>query len=315
MRIAVSLVLILILLYVMRDKYGQIFEVLKATDIALFSAGLAVYMGAVMLASVRLRLIAMAQSISMTFKEAASFTFIGYFFNNFLPTSIGGDVVKAYYLSKKSTEKTASYTSVFIDRAIGLVTMIFMAFAALFFAERSIIDRPVKYMIYAITVFSAVGVIFMLNERFARKFSAILKILRPIESQLIKAYRAINSYRHHTLLISQTLAISIASQLLFFVSIGALALSIGSHISVMDLLLRMPIVSIISLLPSINGLGLREGSTVLLFGPLIGKTSAFAVSVLVIAILLITSLAGALIYALSPQFKVKIKDLDKESAI
>jgi len=70
-----------------------------------------------------------------------------------------------------------------------------------------------------------------------------------------------------------------------------------------------------SLLPSINGLGLREGATVLLFGPLIGKTSAFAVSVLVIAMLLATSLVGGLIYAISPQFRVKLKDLDKETKI
>jgi glycosyltransferase 2 family protein len=314
-RIAVSIILILLLLYVMRDKYGQILAVLKGTNISSFVLGFLVYMVAVMLASARLRLIAMAQSISMTFKEAASFTYIGYFFNNFLPTSIGGDVVKAHYLSKRCAGKTGAYTSVFIDRAIGLMTMIFMAFVALLFAESSIIDARLKYMIYAITALSALGVVFMLSEGFAKRFSVLLSMLKPIEGHLKKVYRAINSYRHHAVLMTQTLVLSVASQLLFFASMGILARSIDSYISPMDLLLRMPIISVMSLLPSINGLGLREGATVLLFGSLIGKANAFAVSILVIVMLLMTSLIGGLTYALSPQFKVKIRELDKEAAI
>jgi uncharacterized protein (TIRG00374 family) len=299
----------------MRDKYPQILAVLKATSVPLFSLGILAYLGAVLLASVRLMLIAKAQTIPMTYLESVSYTCIGYFFNNFLPTSIGGDVVKAYYLSKKCPDKTGPYTSVFIDRAIGLVTMVFMAFIALFFADSGILDRRLKLIIYAITACSALGVVFMLNESFARKFSALLVMVRPLEDKLKKAYRAVNSYRHHKILISWTLAISVASQLFFFLSIGVLALSIGSRIGAMDLLLRMPIVSVVSLLPSINGLGLREGASVLLFGPLIGNANAFAVSILVVATLLLASLAGALIYAMSPQFRVRIRDLDKEAPL
>lgn len=299
----------------MRGKYGQIATVLKGTDLATFFLGTVVYMVALLLASFRLQLIAKAQSITMSFAESTSFTFIGYFFNNFLPTSIGGDVVKAYYVSRKSADKTSAYTSVFIDRAIGLVTMIFMAFVALLFAQNNIVDRNVKYMIYAIAAISALGVAFLAHEGFARKFSPLLAVVRPIEEQLKKAYRAINSYRHHKLLMLQTLAISIFSQLLFFTAMGILVVSIGSRVSTFDILLRMPIISMMSLLPSINGLGLREGATVLLFGPLIGKTSAFAASILWIAVLLITSVIGGFVYAFSPQFKVKFGEIDKEVAV
>jgi len=299
----------------MRGKYGQILDVLKNTDLYTFCLGTAVYTGALLLASLRLQLITRAQHITMSFAESASFTYIGYFFNNFLPTSIGGDVVKAYYISRKTSDKTGAYTSVFIDRAIGLVTMIFMAFVALLFAQSSIVDRNVKYIIYAIAAFSALGVIFMAHEGFARKFSGLLFIVRPIEEQLKKAYRSVNAYRHRTALMLQTLAISIFSQLLFFASMWILVTSIGSRISTFDILLRMPIISVMSLLPSINGLGLREGATVLLFGPLIGKENAFAVSILVIAMLLITSVIGGLIYCLSPQFKIKLKEIDKEVSV
>jgi len=313
-RITVSIALILVLLYIMRDKYGQILAVLKGTDPVLFGLAAFVYMGALIVASVRLRLIAKVQAISITFPEAASLTYIGYFFNNFLPTAIGGDIVKAFYLSKKTADRTSAYTSVFIDRAIGLITMIFMAFVALFFVGTGIVDASVRNIIYAITALSAVSVVILSNANIARRFSGVLKFLGPLEKQLVKAYYAIHSYRHHTLLMIKAFTISILSQLLFFATMGILALSIGARISTLNILLRMPVVGMMSLLPSINGLGVREGSTVLVFSPLIGKANAFAVSILVVATLLIMSIIGGLVYALSPQFKIKLKEINEEAA-
>lgn len=316
LRTSISLAFIIILLYIMRDRYGEIVSTLKGTNISILIFALSVLVLGLCVASLRLELIVKAQeNIPITFPEAVSLTFIGYFFNNFLPTSIGGDVVKAYYLSKKAKEKTGSFTAVFVDRAIGLFTMVFMAFIALFFAEAEIIDRRIKYMIYIITAASFLFIIFMMNRAIARKFSILLVFLKPAEEKLRKLYTAINRYRHHRILMLHSLLISVACQLLFFLSIGIIASSIGSHISIMQILLRMPIVAVTSLLPSINGLGLREGSTVLLFGPLIGKENAFAISILWLLALFVISLLGGLIYALSPQFKVKLKEIESKGAI
>jgi uncharacterized protein (TIRG00374 family) len=299
----------------MRGKYDQIFAALKRTDPRYFLAAVAIYTTAIMIASLRLQLLANVQSIRLNFLESASLNYIGYFFNNFLPTSIGGDVVKAHHLSKKTDDKTRPYTSVFMDRAIGLVTMIFMAFAALLITGTSVIDVRVKAVIYAVTAVSALAIAFMIHEPIAKMFAPLLRIVKPAEQGLKKIYRAINMYRHHAILMLKTLAVSVLSQLLYFLSMGVLAAGMGSRISLLDLLLRMPIVSILSLLPSINGLGLREGSTVLLFGPLIGRTNAFALSILLLAMLIVTSVAGGLIYALSPQFRVKLKDMEGEEKI
>ena len=315
-RVSVSLVLILILLYIMRDKYTNVLSVLKGARISLVSLGLLCFAGAIGVASVRLKLIIDAQdNVKATFLEAISLSYIGYFFNNFLPTSIGGDVVKAHYLSRKTPDRTTSYTAVFVDRAIGLLTMVFMAFVAILLVDNRIIDKGVKNMICVITAVSFMLIVFMMNKRIAKKFSGLLFLVKPIEGKLRKVYNAVNVYRHRYLLIFQSLMTSILSQLLFFVSIGILAKAIGSRIPMMEILLRMPIISMMSLLPSINGLGVREGSTVLLFGPLIGKESAFAVAILWFFVLLITSVAGGLVYAISPQFKITLKEAEEETNI
>ncbi|MDP3804643.1 MAG: lysylphosphatidylglycerol synthase transmembrane domain-containing protein [Candidatus Omnitrophota bacterium] len=307
-RTVVSLSFILILLYIMRGRYGQILQALKETRIGVFGLALALFSCAISLGSLRLKLIIEAGgNLKIRFREAFSLTYIGYFFNNFLPTSIGGDVVKAYYLAKKSSDKVGSYTSIFIDRVIGLVTMIFMATVALLFVPGQIIDDKVRRMIYVITAIAVLVIVFLMNKKFARKFSALLYFARPIEEKLKNAYNAIHLYKRHTKLLIQSLVLSIISQILFFSSIGILAASIGARIPALQILLRMPIISAMSMLPSINGLGLREGSTVLLFGPLIGKENAFAVGILWFLVLFITSILGGLIYGLSPQFKVKLK--------
>lgn len=313
LRASISLILILILLYAMRGRYGEIFETIKSADLRMFAFAFVFFTFASLIASYRMKIIIDAQDINIRYREALSLTFIGYFFNNFLPTAIGGDVVKAHYLSKNSGDTAGSYSSVFVDRVVGLVTMVFMAFTALLFVGTNIIDKRLAISIYVITALSALVIIFLSNKRFAVRFSSFIFLVKPIEAQLRKLYTTINKYRNHPGLMACTLLISVLSQLCFFASYGILALSIGSHVSPLDLLIKMPIVGVISLLPSINGLGVREGSIVLLFGPLIGKGNALAISILMVIILLMTSIIGGLIYAFSPQFKMKLKEIEIES--
>jgi len=309
LKIAVSLTLILILLYIMRDKYAQIWSVLKGTDMVMFSFGVLVFIAALATASLRLKLIVQVEEgFRITFLNVLSLTFIGYFFNNFLPTAIGGDVVKAYYLSKRTSNKMASYTAVFIDRAMGLVTMVFMAVCALLLAGGRVIDNSAQRMIYAIAIGSLFLIIFIMNKNFAKKFSFLLHLVKPIRPKLEKIYNTIHEFKKHRALMLQSLLISIASQLIYFASIGIAAMSIGLNIPVMSILLRMPIVSAVSLLPSINGIGVREGSTVLLFGSIVGKGNAFALSILLFAVLMLTSILGGIIYGLSPQFRMGGKE-------
>ena len=134
---------------------------------------------------------------------------------------------------------------------------------------------------------------------------------RPLTVKLRDTYYAIHRYKNNKRLIFESLVISVISQLLFYLSFGIVAFSIGCRISPIDALLRIPLVSLMSMLPSLNGLGLREGSTVVLFGPLIGRENAFAVSILWILILLLSSVIGGFVYALSPQFRIKFNDLKK----
>ncbi|MCX5680230.1 MAG: lysylphosphatidylglycerol synthase transmembrane domain-containing protein [Candidatus Omnitrophica bacterium] len=314
-KVIISLSLIMILLYLMRGKYGEIAAALKNTNIRIFALGFTIFLITIGVASYRFLLIIRAQGVTnINFKDAASLSFIGLFFNNFLPTSIGGDLVKAYCLSHKTRDRIGSFASVLVDRLIGLLTMIFMASVALLFIQSSIISDDIRQVLYGITALALILVLLIINKTFAKKVSGILAFARPMAIKFKEAYYTIHHYKHNKRLIAKSLAISVMSQLLSYLSFGTIAFSMGARISPIDAFLRIPLVSLMSMLPSLNGLGLREGATVVLFGPLIGKESAFAVSILWILVLLMSSIIGGLIYALSPQFRVKFNDLKKEAA-
>jgi conserved hypothetical protein len=309
LRVFVSVAFILLLLYMMRGKYPEILKAFASTKVPIFLIALLLFASAAFVGSIRLKLLIEAQGIPVTLKEAVSLTFIGYFFNNFLPTAIGGDVMKAYYLSKKTDKKTGAYASIFVDRVVGLLTMIFMAFLALFFVEEGVVDPTIKYMIYAITLASIISIVVMTNKRLAQRFSFLFFMINPIKEKLKKIYDVIHQYQYQKTLMLKSFLISFVSQAFFFMSLGMIAMSIGSRIPIRDLFIKMPIVSIMSLLPSINGLGLRESSTVILFGPIIGTDKAFAMSILWLLVLLCISVTGGLIYAFSPQFKIKMNEI------
>ncbi|MDD5429007.1 MAG: lysylphosphatidylglycerol synthase transmembrane domain-containing protein, partial [Candidatus Omnitrophica bacterium] len=187
LRTAVSLGLILILLYIMRGEYTQIWSAIKGANVLFIGLSVMAFFVAIMLASLRLKLITDAQGGGeVTMTAATSLTFIGYFFNNFLPTAIGGDVAKAYYLSRKSSNKLGSVTSVFVDRAMGLITMVMMAAIALLFAQGQFVDPNVRYMIYGITFFALLSLIFLTNKKFAKKFSVLFVLFWPIEDKARK---------------------------------------------------------------------------------------------------------------------------------
>src|SRR4030043_375462 len=55
---------------------------------------------------------------------------VGYFFNNILPSSVGGDVIRMYELARKTKNQSESVASVFMERYIGMAALILFAVIA-----------------------------------------------------------------------------------------------------------------------------------------------------------------------------------------
>jgi glycosyltransferase 2 family protein len=84
--------------------------------------------------TIRWWLLLRIEKIDLPLTDALKLTLVGHFWNNVLPGAVTGDVVKMYYLGKKSPEKKAeAYATVMIDRVIGLAALVYLAFFAALF--------------------------------------------------------------------------------------------------------------------------------------------------------------------------------------
>ncbi|MBU4457718.1 MAG: flippase-like domain-containing protein [Candidatus Omnitrophica bacterium] len=307
LRSLISFGLLVLLIWIMRDDIGGIARILKNSNKHYFIVGLCINVPMSILLSYRLKLLMTGQKIFLPLKDFIYLTFIGFFFNNFLPTAIGGDIAKAYYASKKTDNKVASYAAVLSDRLFGLLAFLFIATAGLIFIGKGFNNNKI---IYAVSfVFAALAFVAVLLFR-KNKNTSILSAdsdkgaVNKIKIKLDKIYRAINSYRNNPFLIVKVVLLSILMQSFTIAGIYFFILSIGGYIPLLKLFLLIPIVWAVSMLPSLNGLGVRESAFVYFLKPDIGAERAFAISLLWLGIIIAYSLVGGILHMIYP---VKVK--------
>src|SRR3989338_8978954 len=93
LRTLISAVFLGLLFWMVREDIPQIAQALKSIDRGLLALSVAIFLSSVMILARRLQLIFAAEDIPVKLTQASNLTFVGYFFNNFLPTSVGGDIV------------------------------------------------------------------------------------------------------------------------------------------------------------------------------------------------------------------------------
>lgn len=92
-----------------------------------FAFSLAVFTIAQVVVGLRWWLLLRAQSVHIPVFAAVRLYFLGLFYNNVMPGAVGGDLLKAWYVTKHTDKKVAGVLSVFADRVIGLSVLVFMA--------------------------------------------------------------------------------------------------------------------------------------------------------------------------------------------
>ncbi len=312
LRVSVSVGLIAFLVWNMRAHLPRIGSTIARTQAPLFVLAVILFMANAIIVSIRLKLLFIGENLRIPFGRVVQLSYIGFFFNNFMPTAVGGDIVKAYY-AKKQTKKTAkSFISVFMDRFIGTISFGLIAVIALCFSWENI-DGSLKKIVFIFALGGIAGLFIILSPSAAKLIrNGLLKFkFLGIGKTLAKIYTAVHEYRKKKALISAVTGVSLIAQVLYFLIIYLLAKSLGADLRLMSILLIMPVVSLVSMLPSLGGLGIRESAFVILFGPLIGSDNAFSVSILLLATLLIISLVGAVIYLSAAQFRVGRDDMRK----
>lgn len=302
LRISLSLFLLALLLWLSKKNFAKIWQLLRQVNISKFSLAFLLYIISNIFIAWRLKIVLSAQKIFLNIKELFSLTFIGYFFTNLMPTSVGGDLVKAYFIAKENKSKVASYTSVFVDRILGLFSLVFIAGIALLVTRRDIQHSFIFWTVGLLFLLCIIFILFVNNRNLFKRFGDYLGILRllrflKVDAQIKKAYDSISAYKNQKKRLFQALIVSLVAQFILFSAVFILSSSLSVYIPFGKVLLLMPIIFVICMLPvTMNGLGLREWSFVLFFSPYAGEAAALSFSLLFLAMFLLSSLIGGINY-------------------
>jgi hypothetical protein len=207
---------------------------------------------------------------------------VSLFFNNFLPSTVGMDVVRGAYIADKGKQLSDVISSILIERWIGLLGIIFyVTIVPIIFFNRVQLKYFLPLSLSGI-ILSAVFFTAIANDRvfefFFRMFSKInvLKLGDKINS-LFTSLRLIRNHKKQLLI---NLFLSFMIQVVFVFTNYFIVLSQNLNISLIDLIIYVPFISVISMIPiTINGLGLREWSYMTFFsGTVKEETVALSLS-------------------------------------
>ena len=281
----------LILTLIMRSiNTAQVWQVLKQTRLDYLAAALLLQFGSTAVSAYRWQLIMQNLQFGQSFAFYWRSYFKGMFFNQGLPTSIGGDAVRMLDIASLGFRKRDALYGVMVDRIIGLGALMSLTLLA-YLLSPDLLPKQVHRPILLIISLGAVGffgIFFIKYFTWLSRFPK-LAIISIIAERL---HQALSSQR--VLLVMASLLIPIFALLGFFATGWAL----GLRYNLMTYFAIVPPALVLTVIPiSVAGWGVREGALVGLFS-LIGadKTAVLMMSLLYGITLIIVSLPGLITY-------------------
>jgi hypothetical protein len=244
----------------------------------------------------------------LSFVDALKIFYIGVFFNQTLPSSVGGDAVRVYKAYRAGIGLRGAVNGVMLERAATVVALVLVVLATQpFFLPR--VGEEAAGWIAPAAVLIFLGALaglalLMVLDRFPVSFH---------RWRLIRGLAALATDTRRVFLAPgpafRVLGWAAAGHVNLTLGVYFIALGLDLDVTLVDCLALIPPVILITVLPiSIAGWGVREGAMVAAFS-LIGVAAegAFALSLLFGLLGVVTSLPGGVIWLLSGD---RSKDMD-----
>ncbi len=291
LKVCFSLALLALLLR--QIGWQQTLETLSKARFSYLAAAFVLYLVGIVVRAYRWQILLSALRMDIPLANLTVLYFVGTFFNNILPTGIGGDVVRVYELSKQSKRPIESVGTVLLDRATGLLVLFLIALMALVFSYH-LIAPNIAAAILLLCLGSWAGLGLVLRRDWLERWG-LLTIMARIK-QLTQLYESV--YACGLKAIGGALSISLVFNVLLIAVNYLIALSLGVEISLWYFLLFVPLISFLLVLPiSLSGLGVREGGYIYLFAQAgVSAPLALAMSLLFYALNVATGLIGGVLY-------------------
>ena len=128
--IRIAVAIMAFLYFVVKNDPKAIIKDFSSLNIFIFLFAFLLFVGGNLVFVLRWLLLLRTQEVYISYWPALKLHLLGLFYNNCLPGSVGGDLLRAWYVTMHTEKKIEAAMSVFVDRAIGLICTVAMAFLA-----------------------------------------------------------------------------------------------------------------------------------------------------------------------------------------
>lgn len=234
------------------------------------------------------------------FWKVCSYYHVGLFFNNFLPAGIGGDIARIADASRHGPTKTAAFSAVLMDRLIGMLAIASLALVM----TLPVIDRFHLTLVYvAVVGFFALSVTLVWVVFHPALLPALERLLARVGlgslgPHLEDLAARLAGFRARRGLFFGLFAVAALTQISRIGVHALVARGLGLQIPLVYFFLFVPLLAVIVSMPiSFNGIGVREGAGMVLFG-LVGveRAAAFSLQFLTYLVMVAVSLLGGLAF-------------------
>jgi len=280
---------------------NELKPIFSRLDIEYFIAAIILHVFAFFIMSIRWWIILNSSPHHIQYKNITAGYYFGLFCNNFLPTSMGGDVVRIIKLRSNGINTNRLIFSTIFDRVIGLVTIIVMGIFGINFSI-SIYNKIGNDSLFLVNIVSAISVLLFLTVLNSRIRSYLLDIFvskirlwNKLNNFIIYSHEYIESIKKIKTITSVTI-LSFMSQMLVVVTYYLISKSLHINISLVEYILIVPAVALFTSIPiSVGGLGVRESVLVFLLGTIgISTANAVSISLLYLTVLILVTIPGGL---------------------
>ena len=287
-----------------RVDFARLWALARTASVPWLAGALTLYLVMVLVSSWRWGLLLEAQGLNFSFRWLTGSFLVATFFNNFLPSNIGGDVIRIADTASAAGSKTLATTVVLIDRGMGLLGLVLLAALGATAVPALLDDGGGKlgpgllWLAFAGAVLVAAPV--LLIPRALPRLLAPLRFLHLewIDERLGRLGTALSRFREAPGALAACFVGAVAVQAVLVGFYLAIARSMSIPIGFGELAVIVPISFLVQMLPvSVNGFGVREATFGFYFARLgLPLESALLVSFVGAALIMLFSVSGGVAY-------------------
>jgi glycosyltransferase 2 family protein len=294
----------LLVLLFSRTDLRSLWSNVRSASLPWVLAALGFYLVQMLVATWRWGVLLVPQGINLGQRRLLSSYLVATFFNNFLPSNIGGDVIRIRDTAGPAQSRTLAATVVLIDRGIGLMGLVLVAAMGATAAAgaggvRAVPVLP-SWLWAGFLLASLVSAPVLLAPAGVGRLLQPLTVFHPewVGDRITRITEALARFRERPLSLANAFAGAVAVQALLVLFYTAVARSLNIPISVWHLAVIVPVSFVVQMVPvSVNGFGVREATFSFYFSRLgLPLESAMALSLGSTALVMLFSLSGAAVY-------------------